>query len=82
MAFKPQPSTPTSLARFAPCGAFLCLQHASPAPQSVHPYTEKKNRLAPLGSSAHSASHTPTVQPQEQKRRLAPPSVMRYLQRR
>ena len=25
--------------------------------QSVHLYTEKKNRLAPLGSSAHSTFH-------------------------
>lgn len=49
-AFKPQP-TPSSPARFAPCGAFLCLQFmpclpdslCPAAPQSVQVYTEKKS---------------------------------------
>ena len=60
-ASKPQPQ-PTSLARFAPCGAFLCLQLASPAPQSVQVYTEKK-KIASL-RSVHLRTQPATYKPQ------------------
>ena len=51
-ASKPPPPTPTTPCKVHALQGFFMPAACQPThPQSVHPYTEKKNRLAPLGSS-------------------------------